>query len=44
MIIMIINEILNKLQNDVENLLKQIKNMQQKKKTFADELFEKYTI
>jgi len=38
------NEILNKLQNDVENLLKQIKNMQQKKKTFADELFEKYTI
>ncbi len=38
------NEILNKLENDVENLLKKIKNMQQKKKTFADELFEKYTI
>ncbi len=34
---------LTKLQNDVENLLKQIKNMQQPKKTFADELFEKYT-
>jgi len=41
------NEILNKLQYDVENLLKQIKNLQEKislKKTFADELFEKYTI
>jgi len=39
------NEILNKLENDVENLLKQIRHMQQKQeKTFADELFEKYTI
>lgn len=42
------NESLNKLQNDVENLLKQIKNLQEKNceknKTFADELFEKYTI
>jgi hypothetical protein len=38
------NTILNKLQNDVENLLKQIQNMQQQKKTFADELFDKYTI
>jgi len=43
------NAILNKLKNDVENLLQQIKNLQEKnskqpKKTFADELFEKYTI
>jgi exonuclease VII large subunit len=34
---------LNRLHNDVENLLKQIKNLQPIK-TFADELFEKYTI
>ncbi len=37
------NDRLNRLHNDVENLLKQIKNLQPIK-TFADELFEKYTI
>jgi uncharacterized protein with von Willebrand factor type A (vWA) domain len=38
------NEMLNKLENDVENLLKQIKNLRQEKKTFTDKLFEKYTV
>ncbi|CAF3932756.1 unnamed protein product [Adineta steineri] len=38
------NEVLNKLHDDVTNLLQQIKNLQQEKKTFVDELFEKYTI
>lgn len=38
------DEILHKLEIDVENLLHQIQKLKQKKKTFADRLFEKYTI
>ena len=38
------DEILHQLENDVEHLLEKIRNRQQKEKTFADRLFEKYTV
>ena len=38
------NEILNKLKTNVENLLEQIRSMQATKKTFLDQLFDKYTV